>query len=109
MNVTAIFDSHYEGELAGAIWILDTAPNRVRFGESTGLDPNSALFSTKSHDTPKSTPVRIIWSIMDHHPDFEKIVVIGVDHDASISKKLKKDCETEASSEGIICWRGNGN
>ena len=108
MMVTAIFDRQYEGELAGSVWILDTTPNRSRFEASTGLDPNSALISTNNDDTPRTAPVEVIWSIMDHYPEVEKIVVIGVGHEASIAEALKEDCDTEATTEGFICWRANG-
>ena len=109
MMVTAIFDGQYEGELTGAVWILDTRPNRIRFEASTGLDPNSALISANDDDTPQTAPVEVIWSIMDHYPEFEKIVVIGVGHDASIAEALKDDCDTEATTEGFICWRANSS
>ena len=109
MNVSAIFQSQYDAELSGAVWIVDTAPNRVLFEGTTDLDPNSALFSTESYDTQESALCGTIWSIQDHYPNLEMVSVIGVDLDKSMIKVLQNDYETETTSNGFVCRKKNGS
>lgn len=108
MNVSAIFQHQYDGELSGAVWIMDTTSNRVCFEGTTDLDPNSALFSTESYATLQSALCGIIWSIQDHYPDLETISVIGVDLDTSMTRILQDGYETETTSNGFICRRTYG-
>lgn len=107
--MSAIFQNQYDGELSGAVWIIDTVPNRVRFEEAAELDPNSALFSTENYDTLQSALCGMIWNIQDHYPDLETISVIGVDLDSSTTKILQDDYETETTNNGFVCRRANGN
>lgn len=107
MNVSAIFQDGYDGELSGAVWIIDTAPNRIRFEEKTNLDPNSALFRTECCKTREAALCGIIWGIQDHYPDWEFISVFGVSLEASITKILQDDCEMKPTNNGFNCMRAN--
>lgn len=103
MNVSAIFQKHYEGELSGAVWIIDSASNRARFEGSTEIDQNSALFSMDNYKTLQSALPEIIWNIHDHYPDLEAVFVVGVDFETSLVKNLQDDYDIELTTGGFIC------
>ena len=109
MDVSAIFEKDFRGELSGAVWLLDTPENRSRFDKSYDLDPNSALFSVNGFNTLQSGLVEKVWSIHDHYPDLGSITVIGVKLSMFITKELEGDYVFEENNDGFICRPANGN
>ena len=105
MNVAAIFHDQYDGELSGAVWLVNTSPNRARFEKSKDLNPNSALFSIENYGSLQSEICEIVWGIQDHFPDLDFISVKGVDLEASIPDALHPEYEIENSADGFHCRR----
>lgn len=103
MNVLAIFQDDYNGALSGAVWMIDTVANRVRFEESTGLDSNSALFSIGRYNSRQSALLCMIWGIHDHYRDVATITVVGVGLDKSTARELQGDYDITATKDGFIC------
>ncbi|MDO6591161.1 hypothetical protein DS901_16960 [Loktanella sp. D2R18] len=100
MDVSAIFKKDFRGELGEAVWLVDTPENRNRFEKSCDLDPNSALFSVNGFNTLQSGLAETVWSIHDHYPDLDKIIVIGVKLSALIAKELDGDYILEGKKMG---------
>lgn len=102
MDVTVIFDEHFKGNLLGSVWILDTEPNRKKFQQTTGLDPNSALFSIDNYNSIVSALSEMIWSVHDHFPDLETIFVRGASFELSAVEHLRKDYNVSSVDNGFV-------
>ncbi|WP_299622693.1 hypothetical protein [uncultured Tateyamaria sp.] len=109
MDVSAIFEKDFRGEINGAIWLVDTPENRSRFEKACGLDPNSALFSINDFNTLQSGVVEKVWSIHDHYPDLDSITFIGIELSASTAKELEDDYVFEEIKDGFICRPANSS
>jgi hypothetical protein len=77
MNVSAIFNNEYDGDVSGAVWLVDTAKNRNWFAQQIDLDPSSALFFTERYETKEKALCYMIWSIQDHYPEWELCPKVG--------------------------------
>ena len=102
MNISAIFDTEYNGNASGAVWLVESETNRNWYDRQSDLDPNSALFLTEMYGTSEKAVCHMIWSIQDHFADWETITVIGMDLVGSISNELRDDGRIETKSVGFI-------
>ena len=109
MHVSIIFNEHFTGPLAGAVWLVDTPANRTRFNECADLTPNSALFKANRYETHQTALLYAIWHVEDHFPEMERISVIGIAPDPSTVKTLEEDYSLASDKDGFTCLPQTGS
>lgn len=106
MEIHAIFDSHFTGQSCDAVWIVDSPANRIWFDEAKGsLDPNSALFRVESHKSVQLALCYMIWGIVEHFPEWQKICVTGIVPATSVPSELLDVGRWEAIHKGLVLLR----
>ena len=100
MKVSIIFDKAFDGKASQAVWLVDSAGNRLWLNRCSGtLDPNSALFR-------ETTPVmNIIWSAQEHHPSWMELDVIGLPLTADLTASLADEGVVEPVEGGFRLLR----
>lgn len=72
MKVLVVFDPFYTGDVADAVWIIESAVNRKWFHEhAQSIDRNSAVFNSDSD------LLTILWHVFQHHPTWTDVIVQG--------------------------------
>jgi len=105
MNISAIFDTEYNGNASGAVWLVESETNRNWYDRQSDLDPSSALFLTEMYGTSEIAVCHIIWSIQDHYSDWSTITVIGTELSRLINDEIKNDGNITATQDGFILNR----
>ncbi len=91
MEVSAIFDTEYHGDAAGAVWLVATEINREWFNRQSDLDPNSALFFIDRYGTKEEAVCHMVWNIQEHFDDWETIHVTGIALSQLLVDELQND------------------
>lgn len=95
MKVLVVFDPAYDGEAAGAVWIVDSPANRHWFSDhQKKLHPNSAIFSAK-------TAQAVVWDAQEHHPDWTELEAVGLTLDQEDLAAMREEGSLTLTPQGF--------
>lgn len=100
MKALVIFDPHYNGAPADAVWIIESPENRIWFQQhAQSIDQNSAVFNADSD------LLTIIWNVFDHHPKWTDIEVSGRSLTKEVAHELASDADLTMTKCGFSLTR----
>ncbi|OYX43137.1 MAG: hypothetical protein B7Z02_09755 [Rhodobacterales bacterium 32-67-9] len=106
MEIKAIFDVRFQGEGKGSVWLTDSPDNRIWFERNRGnLASNSALFIAEHYDSIQAALCYMIWGIEDHFPDWQRIMVYGIEPAISVPSELADEGRWEIRDDGMVLHR----
>lgn len=105
MEISIIFDTAFQGQAAGAVWIVESEENRWWFERQTNLDDWSAVFTPDGGEIGRAAIVRSVWNVQEHYPDWSRIDVCGVALTDEVSNDLRIEGKVIETGEGFSLAR----
>lgn len=106
MEIHAIFDSQFSGQSGDAVWIADSPVNRIWFDKAkANLAPNSALFHVERFRSVQMALCYMIWGIVEHFPEWQRIWVTGIAPAISVPNELLDEGRWETLQNGLVLHR----
>jgi hypothetical protein len=100
MEITIIFDTTFNGQATGAVWIVESTENRRWFEKQTNLDVWSAVFTPEGGEIGRSAILRSIWNVQEHYPEWSRIELLGT--------RLTEELSNDLAGEGTVKEGENG-
>jgi hypothetical protein len=94
MEISIIFDTAFQGDAAGAVWIVESPQNRQWFEQQAALDEWSAVFTPEGGAIGRAAILRSIWNVQERYPEWSRITVSGV--------ALTDDLTADLVDEGAV-------
>ena len=101
VEISIIFDTAYQGNANGAVWLVESDENRLWFDQRTDLDEWSALFTPEGNKIGDAAVLRSIWNVQEHYPEWARIDVLGVTLTDSLSGDLSDEGSLAKEAEGF--------
>ena len=99
MKVLIVFDPAYGGEVADAVWIVDSPANRRWISDHREkLHPNSAVFFAKAGQA-------VAWDVQEHHPDWTEIEAVGLILDEEVLAAITEEGSLTPTAQGLRLLR----
>lgn len=96
MKVLVLFDPHYNGDPADAVWIIESAENRKWFeAHAQSFDQNSAVFKADID------LITILSDVFEHHPMWTEIDVQGQSLTKEVADDIASDAVATIAEEGF--------
>jgi hypothetical protein len=105
MKISIIFDTAFQGQAAGAVWIVESEENRRWFERQTNLDDLSAVFTPECGEIGRAAILRSVWNVQEHYPDWSRIDVCGVELTDEVSNDLRIEGKVIETVEGFALAR----
>jgi len=101
VKISAIFQTEYDGDATGPIWLVASETNRLWFEKQTDLDQSSALFHAEKYGANEIAIYHMILGIQEHYPSWDTIAVTGLILTRSISDILQEEGSIETNYDGF--------
>ncbi|MBM7407554.1 MULTISPECIES: hypothetical protein [Sphingomonas] len=105
MEISIIFEPAFQGQKAGAVWIVESDENRRWFKKQSDLDAGSAIFTPEGREIGHEAILRSIWNVQEHYPDWSRITVSGVVLTNELSRELRDEGDMMEMEEGFALVR----
>jgi hypothetical protein len=105
MEISIIFDTAFQNQRAGAIWIVESGGNRRWFEQQSDLDAGSAIFTPEGGEIGHEAILRSVWNVQEHYPDWSRITVNGVVLTNELSRELRDEGDMVGTEEGFALVR----
>jgi hypothetical protein len=105
MEISIIFEPAFQGQKAGAVWIVESDVNHRWFKTQSNLDAGSALFAPEGGEIGHEAILRSVWNVQEHHPDWSRITVSGVVLTNEVARELRDEGNIMGTEEGFALVR----
>lgn len=105
MEIAIIFHTASRADACGAVWVVDSAENRIWFARQEGLDEGSAVFKPEGGEIGPAAVLRAIWDVEEHYPDWSRINVSGTSLSPDLLTALRDEGTVETTDHGFSLAR----
>ncbi|MBB3909626.1 hypothetical protein [Sphingomonas desiccabilis] len=104
-EISIIFEPAFQGQKAGAVWIVESDENRRWFKKQSDLDAGSALFAPEGKEIGHGAILRSVWNVQEHYADWSRITVSGVVLTNELARELRDEGNIVGTEEGFALVR----
>jgi hypothetical protein len=105
LEISIIFDTPFQGQVASAVWIVESDENRRWFEKQPDLDAGSAVFTPEGGKVGHEAILGSIWNVQEHYPEWSRISVSGVVLTYELSNELRGDGSMMETERGFALDR----